>query len=522
MKFKSKSYKHYLILLSIIILLFIVLNLVYNDKTIFIDVFGKRLKSNNEILLKNENEYYLSFEFVKENIDEEIYFDNVSKKIVISTENSLLKAKINDKKVTKNFDEESVNSIAVIEKNNIYVSLEVLNLAYNIETNLCNNTIYIYENKNFDCKLKTNNIAVYLEGDAKSKIIDYIDKKDKLQGIYENDKFVFAKINDKDVGYILKNMLDYSIDTAELEEKSNGKVYIFADNSSNTLSNNLEVDGVFLNMFDVTKLSANVNEVSFNNTFINQLKQKKIEIYGIVTNGYNLAGFNTSTISQILSDESKRLILINNLEEKVKQYSLDGIVIDFRMIKETDINNYIQFIKEFKAISNKDVIVNIDANEYKNYISLINYSDFSILNVYGLRNTNSTVSGSVSEMNWMQNVIKEAMNIASAEKLIIGIPSYTILWTEKNSNVVSAEIYNLKTTEQYITKNKLEKKYSEVVKQNYVELKKGSLVYKMWVEDEVSIKNRVRIIQDNNINKLAIYKLGYENNDIINIANSIK
>ena len=37
----------------------------------------------------------------------------------------------------------------------------------------------------------------------------------------------------------------------------------------------------------------------------------------------------------------------------------------------------------------------------------------------------------------------------------------------------------------------------------------------MWVEDKISIKNRMDIIKSNNIMGVAIYKLGYENNEII-------
>ena len=135
--------------------------------------------------------------------------------------------------------------------------------------------------------------------------------------------------------------------------------------------------------------------------------------------------------------------------------------------------------------------------------------------MYGQRDLNSTVAGSISEIPWMENIINKTLEEANSKKLVIGIPAYSILWTEKNSNVIDAEIYNLSATQDYISKNNLETKYSEITKQNYIELKKGSLVYKMWVEDKISIKNRMDIIKSNNIMGVAIYKLGYENNEII-------
>lgn len=523
MKYKMKSYKCYLVLLISIISILLIFNYIYSNKTIYVDIFGKRLKSNEEILIKKEDEYYLSFDFIKENIDNEIYFDAISKKIVISVEDNLIKAKINEKNITKNFNEQEINNVGVIENEIVYISLEILKIAYDLNINIDNNTIYIFNNNNFECKAKTNKISVYLENNIKSKIVDYVYKKDKIIGIHETDEFVFVKINDEKFGYISKKFLSYYLENSEIEEnEKENKVYIFADNNIKTIDENLKVDGIIMNMFDVTKQDCSISVRTLNGNIINKMKQDKINVYGIVTNGYNLAGFTTSTITQILSDETKRMIMINNLVEKIKEYNLNGIVIDFRMIKEKDINNYIQFIKELEAFCDKDVVVNIDANEYKNYINIINYSDFAILNIYGLRDLNSTVSGSVSDITWMEEVIDETLKVSNPEKLVVGIPAYSILWTEKNSNVIDADIYNLKAIQEYISKNNLEKKYSESVKQNYVELKKGSLVYKMWVEDETSIKNRVQLVKDNTLLGIAIYKLGYENDIIISLVNSIK
>lgn len=523
MKYNIKKYKGYLVLLISIILLLIIFNIVYSNKKVYIDIFGTRLKASEEILMEKDDEIYLSFDFVKEKIDDEIYFDNISKKAVISKDNILVKAKLNEKMISKNFNDEEIKNIGVIQKEKIYISLEVLKNAYNLEIAKCNNTVYIFNKESFECKAKTNNVKLYITCDIKSKAVDSVDKKDKIIGIFEAKDFVFVKVNKNKYGYISKNMLKYLSPNKEEEKiEKKKKVYMFADNNVKDINKNMNIDGIYINMFDVTKQDCSVSVRNINNGLFSKIKQNNMKAYGIVTNGYNLTGFTTSTTTQILSDESKRMLVINNLVEKTKEYNLDGIVIDFRMIKEDDTHNYIQFIKEIKAFSDKEIIINIDGNEYKNYIEVINYSDYAILNLYGLRKVNSIVSGSVSDISWMEEVINNTLKVANGEKIIIGIPAYSILWTEKNSNVVNAEIYNLKAIEQYIQKNKLEKKYNKSTKQNYVELSKGSLIYRMWVEDEVSIKNRIDIIKEKDLLGVAIYKMGYENDKIISIANTIK
>ena len=521
MKFNKKSFFRYFVLVLMIVLSFVTINMCNNKKSINIDLFGKNIKIKSSDILDENEEYYLSYDFIKKNIDEEIYYDSVSKKIVIASDKCLLKAKINEKEVSNNFQKESVEKICVIEKNEQeYVSLEVLEKAYDYDITKYKKTIYIDEKDYFECIVKTNDTRMYERSDFKSRVVNFADTKTHLTGILEKDGFVLVKTDDGKIGYISSKMLNYKLNIkGNVEKETKFSKYIFADSTNKYMEKGLGVDGVMLNMFNITQKSGDVNEQKIDSSFLSNVKNNGYKVYGIVTNGYNLAGFNTTTISQILSDESKRLLVINSLVGYSEKYNLDGIVVDFRMIKEEDCDNFTQFIKEFNAFYTKEVVVSINAGEYKNYVKAIKYSDFSIVNFYEQRDLNSNVSGSVSELPWMEQIIKNMIEETKSNKIVACIPSYSILWTEKNSNVVNSKVYNLSSIQDYITKNKLTKKYLENLKQNYIEFKKGSLVYRMWVEDDTSIKNRMEIIKNNNLCGVAIYKLGYENNDILSLIN---
>ena len=513
---KLKQYKNYFVLFISIILLFIILQLLNNVSSMYVDFLGNRVKATETVLIEKNKEYYLSYKYIKDNIDDEIYFDNISKKAVISSNQGLFKVKVNDKNITVNFENNTLNNEGVIEHEDKYISLEVIKQAYNLDNTVCNNTIYLYKENESIGKVKYNNVSVHKKNKKNSGIVGYVDKKDKISVLFEKGNFVFVKINGKEVGYILKNALKYKTqENEEKEEVLKNSVYFFADSNSKHIDIDINIKGFLVDMFSITKISTEINENNINTELLNNIRKKDIKVYGMINNGYDLAGFNTTTTSQILADESKRINSINNINEKIKKYNLDGVVIDFRKLKEKDIDNYIQFIKELKAFIKKDVVVNISADEYKQYIPVINYADFSIVNAYGQRNLKSTVSGSVSEINWMKEIISNCLKSARSEKIVIGIPSYSILWTEKNSNVVDSEIYNLKAIQNYIEKNKLETKNTNG--QNYAELKKGSLTYRLWLEDEYSIKNRLEIIKEKEITGIAIYKLGYENDSLIDI-----
>lgn len=519
MKFKGKikNLTNYFILLISIIFIFVLLHLIKNNTNdLCIELQCNRVKASNNILAKEKDEYYLSFSYVKQNIDNEIYFDSVSKKVVISSGKGLFKIKIDDRKININYEDETLNYKGVIEKDDKYISLDIIDKAYNIDQSINNNTIYLYKEGYYDGKVKYNNASLYKTGNIKSIIVDYVDKKDKIKVISEFDEFVFVKVNDKEVGYILKNAVEYKVKNNKEENSVKvNSVYIFADENNKTIQNDLPITGVIVDMFEVSQTSVNVNEKNINKNFLNKIQQSEYKLYGKIGNGYNLAGFSTTTMSQLLSDEAKRASLINNINEKIKEYNLDGVVLDFKKLKEKDISNYIQFIKELRSLTNKNVVASIDANEYKIYSVVANYTDFSIVNAYNQRDLKSMVSGSVSEIGWTTSLIENCLTKIAREKLVIGIPAYTILWTEKNSTVVDSQIYNLKAIQNYIEKNKLELK--QINGQNYAELKKGNLIYRMWLEDEFSINNRLNVIKENNLKGIAIYKLGYENDDLIKI-----
>jgi len=514
MKFKLDA--SYMMLFFCIIIVFFTLHFMSSINTVYIDIFGKRIKAKDNILLEAKDSYYLSYEFVKENIDDEIYFDNISKKIVISSDKGLIKIKVDDKKININFEDKEIKNTGLIENVHKYISLDVIKESYNIDYVVRNNTIYIFSNVLYNAKLKRNNESVYKYGSLKSPIVDYVDKRNSIKIIDEKDEFMFVKINDKEVGYILKTALTYTKEKNNIDSKiEKNNVYIFADSNNISINDYINVNGVLVDMFAVTQTTTNIIEKNVSIQFLDKIKEKEFNLYAKIDNGYDLATFDTNTMSQILSDEMKRIKLISNINSKIEEYKLDGIVLDFKNLKEKDIANYIQFVKELKAFSKKDVILNIDANEYKIYLPVINYTDFSIVNAYGQRDLKSTVAGSISEINWMNDIIKVCLNKSDNEKLVIGIPAYSILWTEKNSSIVDSQIYNLKAIESYVENNKLELK--KVNGQNYVHLERGSLIYRMWLEDEFSIKNRLDIIKENNLRGIAIYKLGYENERLYDI-----
>ena len=111
----------------------------------------------------------------------------------------------------------------------------------------------------------------------------------------------------------------------------------------------------------------------------------------------------------------------------------------------------------------------------------------------------------------MQQVISKAIDSA---KVILEMPAYTILWTERRGTVINAEQYNMKTSQAYLKENNIESKLDKVSGQNYINYTKGITTYKMWLEDEYSITQKTNIANSYNLAGVSIYRSGMEQKEI--------
>jgi spore germination protein YaaH len=221
-----------------------------------------------------------------------------------------------------------------------------------------------------------------------------------------------------------------------------------------------------------------------------------------------------------MNSETARESLIKNILEVLKRDNLDGINIDFENMKPDDRELYTQFIRELAPLVRKqNKVISVDMY-FVNYVDrkgIGEAADYAILMGYDQRGNWSNESGSISEISWVEKNIKSLMNDSEipSEKIILGVPFYTRLWTEKSgTSKPTTSIYTIKDAATYIASNKLKTVYDEKAGQNYVEYTKGDLTYKMWIEDSTSMKNRVDIINTNELAGLAAWQKGFETSDI--------
>lgn len=526
-------------LLSIALVMFFYTNVSVakaNKQEANLVVFGDNITPENKPFVEGTG-IYLPLDIIEKFLDEYIYYDKIATKVIITTKNEVYKLKVNENKMTKNFEDVEIENPAKNENGQAYIDVNLFKDIYNVkvEYNKNTSTISIDKKEESDLPVKYNNVKVYDDISTKANVINTIGKKNTVSVYTESlkhNRWYKIKTDDGTIGYISKNNVDSKNITeqdnnSENNESEHGnasnannieKIIMFWQYGSNLKTLGDKIDGVNVvspTWYELKNSSGEINS-KFSNEYYKKAKANGYEIWPIVTNGIDSANYMPADTSAMLNSEQNREQFIKNMLKIAKENNLDGINIDFESMKEEDKLVYTQFIRELAPIfRNEGIKVSVDMY-FVNYIDRKGIgaaSDYVILMGYDQRGGWSSESGSISEIAWVEKNIESLIsssNIAP-EKIILGVPFYTRLWTEKaGSNKPTTKVYTMEDCQDFLKTNKLTATLDEKSGQNYAEYTSGSVTYKLWLEDLDSMKKRVEIVNKYNLLGISGWQKGLE------------
>lgn len=520
---KTKNIKEYILSLIFISILFILIlsvsydNLNMKSKTVFIQTEKEEYEINTEIKIVN-NDIYLNIEEYNKVLNDNIYLDKVSRKIIYTTDKGLIKESINS------------NNNVIYEESNIWINLKSIEKNFNKKVYYIKqiNTIFFEDATAVKGEILKNNIEMYYSKE-KDTVYDFrLGKKDKVYvlNIEENindSKYIHVIYRRKDkeyLGYILKNNLKYNLEIEKTiidENKENNKLIGISENGKYS-----DIEGLDIISIDALKLTSPKGNITIENRdrIISKAKSEKKEVYALINNDFKSSNFDNSIISSMLNSEINRENNIKSILKYLKNKEISGIIINYRRLKNSDKDVYTQYLKELTSVMHLngfEVIVKSGLESYIDTDNIFNIVDSVIIELYNERTINSNTSGTHFKYSNLVKVIEKYKEKNHENKIIIEIPLYSILWTERNGIVVQAEVYSSKLEKQYIERNNVKLIENTILKQKYFELEKGNIVYKMWLEDEYSIKNKIELIKENELKGISLYKLGYETKEIVEV-----
>lgn len=233
--------------------------------------------------------------------------------------------------------------------------------------------------------------------------------------------------------------------------------------------------------------------------------------------------------SKVLNDYKLREKLINNIMDLVNSYNIDGINIDFENMYETDKEVFSRFLielaprlKECSKVLSVDVTAPDGSPEWslcydRNKIGKV--ADYIIFMAYDQYGVSSVKPGTTAGADWVEVNINKFLGKqeeVEAEKLILGMPFYTRLWKETESSLKS-EVVLMKSINSYIPEG-VEKIWDDDLKQYYIEYEKNGTKYKMWLEEDRSIKEKFNLMNKYNLAGAGYWQKDFENQTIWNVV----
>lgn len=494
-------------------------------------IYGDNIKTNYDPFVKDGG-LYVSVDTISKTIDENIYYDNIATKVIITTKDKVIKFKIDENKVSRNFEYSDIDTPAKLVNGQPYIDINLVKEEYNIKTeyNEKTNTIVIDKLSTSDIPVNYNLVNVYSNISTKSDVLDILNKNDKVT-VYtdslEHKSWYKIKTDKGIVGYISKNSVTIQAEekeNVETESKENkDKIVMFWQYGSNldVLGKN-KIEGVNVvspTWYELKNSSGDISS-KYSSSYYSKAKEYGYKIWPIITNGIDSASYSANDTSALLKSEYNRENFIKNIREIAKKDKLDGINIDFESMKDDDRELYTQFIRELTPIlRNEGITVSVDFYFVK-YIDrqrIGDVADYVILMGYDQKGAWSSEAGSISSVKIVEEQLNSLINDSKIEsnKIILGVPFYTRLWTIKNvSEKPTTKIYSMQDCQDFIADNNITPVWDEDAGQSYAEVKKGDLTYKLWIEDKESMKKRVELINKYNLGGISAWRKGLETEDV--------
>lgn len=546
----GKMIRNVIIAILFVVAIAIVLNIAPDyirndeiDKTnLIINNNNVTSKMDKDVYIDEKGNIYLAKEDVAKYFDKYITFDNDEERLITTSNTKIAVMKSNEKNMKINGSNVSTMATLIEKDGTIYLPFsDMAKLVYNVELNYIEETDTVTLDSLDRQLLKgdaSKNLSVKYKAKTLSKTVDKIKKGDKVIVISKNDGWAKIRTERGKIGYVKENDIANINEVRQNMEKTkqiDGKINLVWDYYSEYASapnrNGTQIEGVnvvspaFFSLNKDGKIIDNVGEEG--KKYIEWAHSNNYKVWPMFSNNSLL-----NTTSEILNDYEKREKLIDIIIGLVEKYELDGINLDFENMKQEDKNVYSRLVIELEprlADMGKVLSVDVTAPDGSETWSLCfnrnviaDVADYIVFMAYDQNGVSSPKEGTTAGYNWVEANINKFLGQedVDAEKIILGIPFYTRLWTlDENESVISNPVVSMKNIDSVIP-NDVEKIWNDDLKQYYVEYMDGKYKKKIWIEDTKSISEKLSLVKSKNLAGVASWRKDMEDINIWKVISS--
>ncbi len=230
-------------------------------------------------------------------------------------------------------------------------------------------------------------------------------------------------------------------------------------------------------------------------------RENGMAVWATITNNMSEKG-STNYTTKVLADTALRNKTIAQYLFYACLYEVDGINIDYETVKDSDRDNLTAFVREMRRHTERlGLTLSIDTLipkpwtvEY-DYAALGKSVDYIAVMTYDEHYSSSPVAGSVSSLPWTDSAIRDLLGYVNGDKILMGIPLYSRLWTVSPAGKPVANKSMTMTAARELLRSKgVIPRWLPETGQYYAEFPNGSNTDKIWLEDPRSMAGRLTLV----------------------------
>jgi len=372
--------------------------------------------------------------------------------------------------------------------------------------------------------------AVRYRGGVKSPILKDVPAGEKLIVLEEMETWSEVKTLDGIIGYVENKRLseittetpipvtDYAepeYTSLTREHKISLGWHVIGGVGGNDTLDSTVAQTKGLNVISPTWFKLSDNEGNFTSFatagYVNRAHELGLEVWGLVDDfSYEV------DLYSILSSTTKRNYLVNGLVQAALACGMDGINLDFETIGADSGPHFLQFLRELSIqcrlnniVLSVDTYVPFNFNNFYDRAEQGELVDYVIIMGYDEHWHGSGDVGSVASIEYVRNGIETMVGDVPSQKVMNGLPLYTILWRTTGTEVTD-DYVTMVNQANMLAQMGMKTVWDDETCQNYGEHVSGDTTYQIWLEDLESIQVKLNVMQNYNLGGVAVWRLGYE------------
>ena len=505
--------------------------------------------------------YFIPYEVVREYIDNNFYWDKSEQLITYASSKYIYDIKLPTGEYIKDGEAEELTiKVATVVDDKPYISLEYLQLMNGAIKGDCYeepSRIVINTKEKLETVTAEANTKLRSSESKSAEIVKDIKKGDKLTVIEIKGDFLFAYSEDGLMGYVEGTKV--SATSVEDVDMSNGWMYSNPyeyismeqkvclgwhqmesaagnDSLSSMISSTDGLNVISPTWFKLIDDNGSISSFA-SSKYVDKAHDNGLQVWGLISD-FNYDEDGNYYVNTVVSNTTSRRTLIANIIKEATECGMDGINVDFEMVRKVAAEGYVQFIRELAIECEKvnlvlsvDMYVPTESNQYYDRTSVGKVSDYLIIMGYDEHWATCGTAGSVASLPYVTKGITDTLEEVPASRVINAIPFYTRIWYEDSLDnapegaiviedaingdyALSSRAVGMGAAEKILTENGATTRWLEDLGQNYGEFYTAEGRFgRVWLEDKESLTLKLNAMKESGLAGVACWKLGLESEE---------